>query len=54
MEPSNRKVNWRRRRAVILLELVCLIGLCGLGYLPIASVLAGLTLFLLLAEEAQS
>ena len=54
MEPRNRKVSWRRRRAVLLLEVACLVGLCGLGYLYIAGALAGLTLILLLAEGAQT
>ena len=33
MEPSTRTVSYRRRRALFLLELICMVGLCGLGYL---------------------
>jgi hypothetical protein len=33
MEPSARTVNYRRRRSLFLLELICMVGLCGLGYL---------------------
>jgi len=40
MEPSNRKVNYRRRLALFSLEAGCMVGLCGLGYLNLAIVLA--------------
>jgi hypothetical protein len=33
MEPSTRTVNYRRRRVLFLVELICMVGLCGLGYL---------------------
>jgi len=52
MEPRNRKVNWRRRQAVFSLELACLVGLCGLGYLSIAIALGVLTVVLLLQGSA--
>ena len=52
MEPRNRKVNCRRRRAVFLLELACLVGLCGLGYLNVAIALGVLTVATLLQSSA--
>ena len=33
MEPSPRTVSYRRRQTLFLLELICMVGLCGLGYL---------------------
>jgi hypothetical protein len=42
MEPSNRKVNYRRSLALLSLEAGCMVGLCGLGYQNIAIALAAL------------
>jgi hypothetical protein len=33
MEPSTRTVSYRRRRVLFLVGLICMVGLCGLGYL---------------------
>ena len=53
MEPRNRKVSWRRRWALFVLEAVCMVGLCGLGYLNIAIAITAITLVALL-QEARS
>jgi len=43
MEPSTRTVNYRRRRVLFLVELICMVGLCGLGYLQRQSSAAAAT-----------
>jgi len=54
MEPRIRKVSWRRRQALFLLEFACMVGLCGLGYLNMAIALAVLTIAAMLHKDVQS
>jgi hypothetical protein len=54
MEPRNRKVNWRRRQALFLLEFACMVGLCGLGYPHIAIALGVLIVVAMLDEAVKS
>ena len=54
MEPSNRKVNYRRSLALYLLEAGCMVGLCGLGYLNIAIVLTAIIAVALLPKGSLS
>ena len=53
MESGIRKVSWRRRQALFLLELACMVGLCGLGYLNMAIALAVLTIVSMLHKDVQ-
>jgi hypothetical protein len=54
METRVRKVSWRRKQALLLMELACMVGLCGLGFFNIAITLIVLTLVSILHEELQS
>ena len=54
MEPRIRKVSWRRRHGLLLAEVACMVGLCGLGYINMALALAVLTLISILQKEIKS
>ncbi|MBS0419549.1 MAG: hypothetical protein JSR66_17695 [Proteobacteria bacterium] len=54
MEPSNRKVNYRRSLTLYSLEAGCLVGLCGLGYLNLAITLVTIIAVALLPKGSFS